>query len=85
MTEDVRPAELILHNGRFSTLDRAAPAAAAVAIAGGRFVAVGEPCDVVRYAGPDTTIIDLGRRSALPGLVESKAAAPAPPLALAGG
>jgi predicted amidohydrolase YtcJ len=33
---------LILHNGRISTLDRAIPSAAAVAIRDGRFLAVGE-------------------------------------------
>lgn len=32
--------DLILHDGRFTTLDRANPSAAAVAITAGRFVAM---------------------------------------------
>ena len=40
MTQTGTP-DLILHNGRFTTLDRANPTASAVAIAEGRFIQVG--------------------------------------------
>ena len=64
-------AELILRNGRFTTLDRSNPTATAVAIEGGRFTAVGRDADVMLQAGPATKIIDLGARRALPGLIDN--------------
>ena len=63
--------DLILHHGRFTTLDRARPAAAAVAIKGGRFIRVGTDAEVMPLAGAATRLIDLGGRPALPGLCDS--------------
>jgi len=63
--------KLILHNGRFTTLDRSNPATTAVAIAGGVFTAVGLDEDVVPSAGPGTRIVDLKGRRALPGLIDN--------------
>lgn len=62
------PADLILTNGRFITVDRTFSRADAVAIANGRFVAVGTAADVARLAGPSTRTIDLHGRSVVPGL-----------------
>ncbi len=39
------PADFILTNGRIATLDKLKPGATAVAIQGGRFVAVGDDKD----------------------------------------
>jgi predicted amidohydrolase YtcJ len=64
-------ADLILRNGRFATLDRSNPIATAVAIAAGVFTAVGRDSDVMRFAGPDTRIIDLKGRRVLPGLIDN--------------
>ena len=64
-------ADLILRNGRFTTLDRSNPIATAVAIAAGVFTAVGRDSDVMRFAGPDTRIIDLKGRRVLPGLIDN--------------
>lgn len=64
-------ADLILVNGRFSTLDRANPAPAAVAIADGRFLAAGPEAEMRALAGPRTQILDLGGRRAVPGLIDS--------------
>ena len=64
-------AELILRNGRFTTLDRSKPTATAVAVAGGRFTAVGHDADVMPQAGPATRIIDLRARRILPGLIDN--------------
>jgi predicted amidohydrolase YtcJ len=64
-------ADLILHNGRFTTLDRSNPAATAVAIIDGVFTAVGRQHDVMRLAEPSTRIIDLKGRRALPGLIDN--------------
>ncbi|MET1113816.1 MAG: amidohydrolase [Comamonas sp.] len=63
--------DLILFNGRFTTLDRANPTAQAVAIAAGRFVHVGSNQEVLALAGSGTRRIDLQGRSALPGLIDN--------------
>jgi predicted amidohydrolase YtcJ len=63
--------DLILVNGRFSTLDRAQPNPEAVAIAGDRFLATGGAREIRALAGPDTRILDLGGRRAIPGLIDS--------------
>ena len=63
--------DLILKSGRFATLDRANPAATAVAIQGGLFAAVGSDRDVMPLAGPDTRVIDLKGRRVLPGLIDN--------------
>src|SRR5688500_9514439 len=62
---------LILNNGKFTTLDSDNPNASAVAIANGRFEAVGDEKEVMRLAGPGTQVIDLGGRRAIPGLFDS--------------
>jgi len=64
-------ADLILTNGRFHTLDRSNPQADAVAIAGGRFVAVGDAADVMRHRGATTRVIDLDGHTVIPGLNDS--------------
>ena len=62
---------LILKNGKFTTLDKAKPAASAVAVAIGRFTAVGDEKEVMKLAGPNTQVIDLGGRRVIPGLFDS--------------
>jgi predicted amidohydrolase YtcJ len=64
-------ADLILRNGRFTTLDRGNPTATAVAITGGVFSAVGRDHDVMQDKGPSTTVVDLKARRALPGLIDN--------------
>jgi predicted amidohydrolase YtcJ len=63
--------DLILHDGRITTLGHGNPTASAVAIKGGRFVAVGETREVAPLAGPRTRVIDLKGRSVLPGLIDN--------------
>jgi predicted amidohydrolase YtcJ len=63
--------ELILHNGRFTTLNRSRPEATAVAIRGGRFLRVGTRAEVMPLAGPSTRVIDLNGRRVLPGLCDN--------------
>jgi predicted amidohydrolase YtcJ len=70
MSQPTAP-DLILTNGRFTTLDRGNPNPEAVAITGGRFSAVGDARNIVSSAGPGTRIIDLGGRRAIPGLIDS--------------
>jgi predicted amidohydrolase YtcJ len=64
-------AELILHHGLFTTLNRAQPTASAVAIRDGRFLAVGADKEVMALAGPKTKVVDLKGRRVLPGLIDN--------------
>ena len=62
-------ADLILHNGKITTLDPKHPQATNVAIKGGRIVGVD---DAESYArGPATRVIDLKGRRLVPGLNDS--------------
>ncbi|MFL9666985.1 MULTISPECIES: amidohydrolase [unclassified Variovorax] len=65
------PPDLILHNGRFTTLDRANPVADAVAVKDGRFTRVGRAEDVLPLAGGATRVIDLQGKRVLPGLIDN--------------
>ena len=59
------PPDLILHNGRITTLDANYPEATNVAIADGRIVGVDDAEEYER--GPNTKVIDLkGRRVGVP-------------------
>ncbi len=64
-------ADLILHHGLFTTLDRSNPAASAVAIKDGRFLHVGFEAEVMALAGPKTKLIDLKGKRVLPGLIDN--------------
>ena len=70
MTETVT-ADLILHHGRITTLNRAQPVASAVAIKDGKFLRVGADGDVMALRGTDTRVIDLQGRAVLPGLCDN--------------
>jgi predicted amidohydrolase YtcJ len=71
LTSTPEHPELILRNGQVSTLTERFPDAAAVAVAGERFIAVGADADVMRLRGPRTHVIDLGGRRVIPGLNDS--------------
>ena len=64
-------SDLILYNGKLMTLEPAFAQATALAIGGGRFLAVGSDAEVRAMAGPRTQLIDLGGRLALPGLTDA--------------
>src|SRR5262245_59874820 len=66
-----QPAELIVHNGKVLTLDAKARVVQALAIRGGRIVAVGTDQDVLRHKGAKTRVLDAGGRTVLPGLYDS--------------
>ncbi|WP_207461324.1 amidohydrolase [Azospirillum sp. SYSU D00513] len=65
------PPDLILFNGRITTLDRENPEATAVAVRDGRFAAAGTEREIMALAGPETRKIDLRGRRAIPGLIDS--------------
>ncbi|WP_414861765.1 amidohydrolase [Pseudomonas sp. IT-P176] len=64
-------ADLILHNGRLHTVDRAKPRASAVAIKDGRFVVVGNDAQAMALRGAGTQVVDLLGRTVIPGLNDS--------------
>jgi len=64
-------SDLILYNGRFSTLDRSNASPDAVAIADGRFLSVGSARDAEATADSTTKRIDLQGRRVIPGLIDS--------------
>jgi predicted amidohydrolase YtcJ len=65
--------ETVLYNGNIWTVDEAQPRAQAVAISGGRLVAVGSNDDVLRLATARTRKIDLAFKSVLPGFNDAHA------------
>ena len=64
-------AEMIVTNARVLTMDARGPRAEAVAVSGGRIVAVGTVAEITAWAGPDSCVIDAGGRTLLPGFFES--------------
>lgn len=63
--------DLIILNGRLITFDPARPAASALAIAGGRIVAVGDDAEIRALAGPATDRLDAAGGTVLPGFIDS--------------
>jgi predicted amidohydrolase YtcJ len=64
-------AEMIITNARVLTMDEARPRAEAVALGGGRILAVGSKSEIAALAGPATRVVDAAGRTLLPGFVES--------------
>jgi len=63
--------DLILYNGNFWTVDAKNPKARAVAISGGRFLAVGSNEEVLRLAAGGSRKIDLGMKTVTPGFIDA--------------
>ena len=60
-----------LFNGHVETFDRSRPSADALAIADGRFAAVGERAELERMAGVETRRTDLGGATVFPGFCDT--------------
>jgi len=65
------PADLVLLNGHVLTVDAADSVAQAVAIAGGKIVAVGSDDAIRARIGAQTDVVDLHSRAATPGLIDT--------------
>ena len=65
------PADLVLVNGTVLTVDANDSVAQAVAVAGGKIVAVGSSDAIRARVGPSTRVIDLRGRTATPGLIDT--------------
>jgi predicted amidohydrolase YtcJ len=66
-----QPAELILQNGKIATQDERRSIVEAVAIRDGRFLAIGSDREVMRFRDERTKLIDLNKRTVIPGLNDS--------------
>jgi len=71
MTGQSAPPDIIFHNAKIVTVDRAFSYAQAAAVRDGRFVAVGTNADIRQLAGPGTRLIDLASRTVVPGLADN--------------
>lgn len=63
--------DLILYNGAFWTVNPAQPRAQSVAIAGGRFFAIGTNDEVLALAAGGAKKVDLGGKTVLPGFIDA--------------
>ena len=63
--------ELILHHGEFLTMDPSQPRAQAVAISGGRFLAVSSDEEVRAMASPRTKSVHLEGKTVTPGFIDA--------------
>lgn len=64
-------ADLVLRGGKVATVDGEFSIAEAVAVRGDKIIFVGSDSDVERFVGETTTVIELGGKLALPGMVDS--------------
>ena len=64
-------AEMIVVNAKVLTMDLNKPRAEAVALGGGKVLAVGSRAEVEALAGPGCRVIDASGRTVMPGFVES--------------
>ena len=64
-------ADLVLLNGRITTMDPARPEATALAATGGIFTAVGSDDEMRALIGPFTQVIDAKGQRVIPGLNDS--------------
>jgi hypothetical protein len=65
------PADAVFTGGTVITLDDARPRASAVAVRGGRIVAVGSDAEVLGLASPQTRRVDLAGATLVPGLADA--------------
>jgi predicted amidohydrolase YtcJ len=70
VTADVAPADLVLRGGMVATVDPALGNVEAVAVNGYRITAVGSNEEISAYIGPETEVIELNGRFAMPGFIE---------------
>ncbi len=69
-TPAVAPADLVLRGGKVATVDPALGNAEAIAVNGYQVTAVGGNDEIAAYIGPDTEVIELNGRFAMPGFIE---------------
>lgn len=75
MSQDVivKPADLVLRNGKIITVDRTFTIAESIAIAGDRVLAVCPNAAMAALTSPSTRTIDLRGKTVIPGLIDGHA------------
>lgn len=69
----IEHADLVLRGGNVVTVDPATPRAEAIAIRGFEIVAVGSDREIDAYIGPETNLVELEGRLAIPGFIDGHA------------
>lgn len=64
-------ADLVMTAGRIATMDSTGTFVEALAARDGKILALGSDAEIKALIGPETTVIDLGGRTAIPGIVDS--------------
>ena len=64
------PADLVLRGGTVATVDPALGNVEAIAVNGYQITAVGSNDEISAYIGPETEVVELNGRFAIPGLIE---------------
>ncbi|MCP2343549.1 amidohydrolase [Actinomadura rupiterrae] len=80
VAERAAPPDTIYHGGHVLTMAHHDRTAEAIAVRGGRIIAVGSERRIRRLATADTTLVDLKGRTVLPGFVDAHSHAPYPGL-----
>src|ERR1044071_7229826 len=70
-TQAQQPADLVVFNGKVLTMDAQDSVVEAVAVRGGKILAVGTTAEIRKLAGPSTQLVDLHGRSVTPGLIDA--------------
>ncbi|MGI9261066.1 MAG: amidohydrolase, partial [Woeseiaceae bacterium] len=69
-TSNMPPADLVLRGGKIATVDTAIGNVEALAVNGYQVTAVGSNDEISAYVGPETQVIELNGRFAMPGFIE---------------
>ena len=64
-------ADTLIINGQISTLNPKQAEVSAIAVRGEKILALGSDAEVMRFRGPDTRVIDAGKRRVIPGLIDA--------------
>src|SRR5689334_3002949 len=64
------PPEMIVRSAKIWTGDATRPEAEALAVRGGRIMAVGSDAEIARLAGPSTKVVDAKWRRVVPGFID---------------
>ncbi len=67
----LQSAELVLTNGKILKVDAEFGQASALAVDGGKIVAIGDEPDVANHITETTKVIDLKGRTVIPGLIDN--------------
>lgn len=70
LSAGIAPADLVLRGGRVATVDPALGDAEAIAVTGYTISAVGSNAEIAAWIGPETEVIELNGRLAIPGFIE---------------